>query len=111
MSFDTQNGTHGARQPTAGLLFRSLNTMMMNRIRRKGGKIMGFNALVLTTVGRKSGAKRTTPVAWFPGADDSYLIVASANGGAKKPGLVLQPRRPSGSSPDRNGRSQARCER
>ena len=28
---------------------------------------MGFNALVLTTIGRKSGLQRQTPVGWFPG--------------------------------------------
>jgi deazaflavin-dependent oxidoreductase (nitroreductase family) len=56
----------------------------MNRIRRKG-KMMGLNALVLTTIGRKSGAERTTPLGWFPGKDDSWLIVAAANGGARNP--------------------------
>jgi hypothetical protein len=43
----------------------------MNRIRRTGKMPgLGFNALVLTTIGRKSGLQRQTPV-----------------------GLVLQPRR------------------
>src|SRR5580700_7546415 len=46
---------------------------------------MGFNALVLTTVGAKSGAKRTNPVGWFPGPDGSWLIVASAAGAARNP--------------------------
>ncbi len=46
---------------------------------------MGLNALVLTTIGRKSGAKRSTPVAWFPGPYSSWLIVASANGGPNNP--------------------------
>jgi hypothetical protein len=31
----------------------------------------GFNALILTTVGAKSGAQRTNPVGWFPGNDGS----------------------------------------
>jgi deazaflavin-dependent oxidoreductase (nitroreductase family) len=54
---------------------------MARRIRRKGGgKFAGLNALVLTTVGRKTGAERTTPVGWFPGPDGSWLIVASAGG-------------------------------
>ena len=40
---------------------------MSGRIRRKkNGMFMGFNALVLTTVGRKSGLERTNPVGWFP---------------------------------------------
>ncbi len=59
------------------------NKMAMSRIRRKGGKFMEMNVLALTTVGRKSGAERTTPVAWFPGTDGSWLIVASAGGAAR----------------------------
>jgi deazaflavin-dependent oxidoreductase (nitroreductase family) len=83
MAFDTPGGTHGARQPT-GLIVRLVNNMAAGRIRR-AGKMMGFNALMLTTVGAKSGADRTNPVGWFPGEDDSWLIVASANGGARNP--------------------------
>jgi F420H(2)-dependent quinone reductase len=37
------------------------------RIRRTGTMMgLGFSALVLTTVGAKSGAERTNPVGWFP---------------------------------------------
>ena len=84
MSFDTPTGTRGARQPS-GPFFRWLNNVMSRRVRRKGGRIMGFNALVLTTIGAKSGAKRTNPVGWFPGQDGSWLIVASAAGAARNP--------------------------
>ena len=85
MSFDTPNGTKGARQPTAGRLMRCLNNWASKRI-RKGGKFMGgMDALVLTTVGRKSGVERSTPVGWFPGDDGSWLIVASAAGAPKNP--------------------------
>ena len=84
MSFDTAAGSRGARQPS-GFVLRAVNNMMAGRIRRKGGKVMGFNALILTTVGRKTGAERTTPVGWFPGQDGSWLIVASANGAAGNP--------------------------
>ncbi|MEO3810961.1 nitroreductase/quinone reductase family protein [Sphaerisporangium sp. B11E5] len=65
-----------------------MNRLMARRIRRKGA-VMGFNALVLTTVGRKSGAERTTPVGWFPGPDGSYLIVASAAGAPGNPAWYL----------------------
>jgi deazaflavin-dependent oxidoreductase (nitroreductase family) len=85
MSFDIRAGTHGARQP-AGWAYRWGNRLMARRIRRKGGgQVMGFNALVLTTVGRKSGLERANPVGWFPGADGSWLIVASANGAIGNP--------------------------
>jgi F420H(2)-dependent quinone reductase len=74
------SGTRGARQPS-GPFFRWLNNVAARR-RRKGGKMMGFNALVLTTVGCRSGLERTNPVGWSPGQDGSRLIVASAAGAA-----------------------------
>ena len=85
MSFDTINGTRGARQPKAGRLFGWINRRAAGRIRRSEGSFFGMNALVLVTTGRKSGAERMTPVAWFPGSDDSWLIVASAAGAPKNP--------------------------
>src|SRR5579872_6377023 len=85
MSFDTRAGTRGARQPRAGLMLRWVNQMAASRIRRTG-KMMGFNALILTTVGARSGAERAHPVGWFPGgSDDSWLIVASAAGATRNP--------------------------
>jgi hypothetical protein len=63
MSFDTRNGTRGARQPGKWILW--LNRLTMKRI-RKGGRAMGFNALVLTTVGRRSGTQRETRSAGSP---------------------------------------------
>jgi deazaflavin-dependent oxidoreductase (nitroreductase family) len=84
MSFDTKKGTRGARQPK-GPIFRWINSFAARRLRRKGGKVMGFDALVLTTIGRKSGVERTTPVAWFPDSDRSWLIVASAAGAVDNP--------------------------
>jgi len=53
MAFDTRAVTRGARQPRAG---------------------------VLTTIGARTGTERTNSVGWFPGTDDSWLIVASASG-------------------------------
>jgi deazaflavin-dependent oxidoreductase (nitroreductase family) len=86
MSFTTRNGTRGARQPKASRLMTWMNERAGKRIRAKSGKFMGFNALVLTTIGAKSGIARTNPVGWFPtGDDDSWLIVASAAGGPKNP--------------------------
>jgi deazaflavin-dependent oxidoreductase (nitroreductase family) len=86
MSFDTRAGTRGGWQPgTGGPIGRWYTKRIVNRIRRTG-KVMGLNALVLTTIGRRSGAERTTPVmGWSPGEDGSWLIVGAANGGAKHP--------------------------
>jgi deazaflavin-dependent oxidoreductase (nitroreductase family) len=86
MGFDTPAGTRGARQPRAGLMLRWVNKMAANRIRRTGKMMgLGFNALILTTIGAKSGTERTNPVGWFPGKDGSWLIVASAAGAARNP--------------------------
>ncbi len=86
MSFTTPNGTRGARQPKAGRMLNWFNDRTAKRLRRKGGKFMGFDALVLTTIGAKSGAERSNPVGWFPaGDDDGWLIVASAAGAPKNP--------------------------
>jgi len=84
MSFDTAAGTRGGRQP-GGFAFRLGNKVMAGRIRKGGAKFLGFNALVLTTVGRKTGAERVTPVGYFPGPDGSWLIVASAAGAQGNP--------------------------
>ncbi len=85
MSFDTPAGTRGGWQPgTGGPIGRWWTKRATNLIRRRG-KIMGLDGLVLTTIGRKSGAERTAPVGRFPGNDGSWLIVAAANGGARNP--------------------------
>jgi deazaflavin-dependent oxidoreductase (nitroreductase family) len=84
MAFDTRAGTRGARQPRAGLMMRWMNGMAASRIRRTG-KMMGLSALILTTVGARSGTERSNPVGWFPGNDGSWLIVASAAGAARNP--------------------------
>jgi deazaflavin-dependent oxidoreductase (nitroreductase family) len=83
MSFDTKTGTRGARQP-GGPVLRWVNAFVARRIRRRG-QFNGFDALILRTVGRKSGVERATPVGWFPGPDGSWLIVASAAGAAANP--------------------------
>ena len=62
MSFDTPHGTRGARQP-GGKLMAWMNTWNMNRIRGNADKVMGMRALVLTTVGAKSGRSLTSPTA------------------------------------------------
>ncbi|HEX5292847.1 MAG TPA: nitroreductase/quinone reductase family protein [Streptosporangiaceae bacterium] len=84
MGFDTPAGTRGGRQPRAGLIVRLINNNAARRFRRTG-KMLGFSGLILTTVGARSGAERTSPVGWWPGPDGSWLIVAAANGGAHNP--------------------------
>jgi hypothetical protein len=82
MGFEANNGTRGNHQP--GRIMGFFNQFVLGQV-RKSGRVMGMNTLILTTVGRKTGAERNTPVAWFDGGEDCWLIVASANGAAKNP--------------------------
>lgn len=47
-----------------------------------GGKLAGRPMLLLTTIGRKSGQERITPIFYLPD-DDRFLLIAS-NGGAPR---------------------------
>ena len=87
MSFDTCAGTRGGWQPgTGGPVGRWWTKRAVNQIRRTGKMMgLGFDALVLTTIGRKTGVERTTPVGRFPGKDGSWLIMASAAGAPRNP--------------------------
>lgn len=44
-----------------------------------GGKVQGLRVLLLTTTGRKTGKKHTTPLGYFE-HDGSYVIIASNAG-------------------------------
>ena len=45
-----------------------------------GGRISGLEVLLLTTTGRKTGKKRTTPLGYFKDREDSYVIIGSNAG-------------------------------
>ncbi len=91
MSFDTPEGTYGRELPD-GKAMREFNQPMIEKIR--AGEDVG-SVLILTTIGRKSGRPRETPVAYFPNADGTAYIAASAAGAAHHPGwyynLALDP--------------------
>ncbi|MFC4126460.1 nitroreductase family deazaflavin-dependent oxidoreductase [Nocardia rhizosphaerae] len=55
----------------------TMNARMNRKIRKGKGTFMGMNVLILNTVGRRSGEPRQTPISWFPGDDDAWLLVAS----------------------------------
>ncbi|MCF4121385.1 nitroreductase family deazaflavin-dependent oxidoreductase [Antribacter sp. KLBMP9083] len=88
MSFTHPTGTRGARQP-GGRAMIWANKLIARRARRNTGKTIGMNLLVLTTIGRKSGQPRETPLGWFQGRDGSWLIVASAGGAPGNPAWYL----------------------
>jgi deazaflavin-dependent oxidoreductase (nitroreductase family) len=60
--------------------FLSFSVWLYQRTDGKfGGKIQGLPVLLLTTTGRKTGKKRTTPLGYFE-YDGSYVISASYAG-------------------------------
>ena len=83
MSFDTRNGTRGARQPGRSRLEQWGSRWMVKSIRGKGGR--RGDKLVLVTIGKKTGMERMTPVRCFPGEGGTRYIVASADGAARNP--------------------------
>lgn len=88
MTFEkTARGSYGARMPGAGSPpVKWLNRMMIRRFRRNGGgRAMGMDMLVLTTIGAKSGQRRETLLGSFPDGDRAWLIVASAAGSVSNP--------------------------
>lgn len=80
----TPQGTRGRRFPR-GRLIRfgiGLNTAFYRLIRGRG---LSRQMLLLTTVGARSGAERTVPLAYFPDGPAAWLIIASAGGDARHP--------------------------
>jgi deazaflavin-dependent oxidoreductase (nitroreductase family) len=78
-------GTTGARKPPGGPLGRVLRRVVMQLHRLTGNKVAGQKLLYLTTVGAKSGQRRTNPVMQFDDGPDAWLVVASRGGTADHP--------------------------
>lgn len=55
---------------------------------RIGGAIGGTPVLLLTTMGRKTGRERTTPLGYFKDGRD-YIVVASNGGRPQRPAWYL----------------------
>src|SRR5690349_14960824 len=81
----SEQRTSGRGQGTPGVFSRwvqrTMNVRASRRIRGGRGSMMGMDVLVLTTVGRRSGQARETPLAWFADGGDGWLVVASGGGG------------------------------
>lgn len=80
MSFDTRAGTHGLPMEGGSKIYVWMDRQMARRGVRKVFALFRFDVLVLTTVGHRSGVRRTSQVCWFPGKEGSWLIVAAAGG-------------------------------
>ena len=79
-------GTHGTRMPT-GALARVSSQLIAGLYRISGGR-SGRHALLLTTVGARSGQRRVAHVARFADGDRRWLVVGSAGGTARNPAWV-----------------------
>lgn len=70
-------------------IFKQFARLQIFMYRRSGGKTMGqlrgMPLLLLTTIGRKTGAQRVTPVMYIRDGDN-YVITASNGGADKHPG-------------------------
>jgi len=61
--------------------FMALGTYLYKISKGKiGGRIAGLEVLLLTTTGRKTGKKRTTPLGYFKDHQGSYIIIGSNAG-------------------------------
>ena len=57
--------------------------------RRRGGKTQGgVAALLLHTVGARSGEPRTALLGFLPEGEDGWLVIASLAGAARNPGWI-----------------------
>jgi deazaflavin-dependent oxidoreductase (nitroreductase family) len=55
----------------------------------EGHEWRGTQTLLLTTTGRRSGERRTTPLIYAPHGEDAYTIVASKGGSDTPPAWYL----------------------
>jgi deazaflavin-dependent oxidoreductase (nitroreductase family) len=82
----TPSGSRGGRSLSRSNAFtRFVQRIMIRQHRRAGDRFQGMDLLYLTTVGVRTGEKRLTALARFPGGDGSWLVVASAAGAARNP--------------------------
>ena len=79
------SGSRGARTPPH-LLNRIFMPLMVRIHRRSGDRYQGMELLYLTTVGARSGQRRTNPVTRFDDGHGGWFIVASSAGSAQHPG-------------------------
>jgi deazaflavin-dependent oxidoreductase (nitroreductase family) len=92
----TPTGSRGARVPTGGLVdivFKPMGDFMLWLHRRSGGtwlsRMMGFPVVLLTTLGARTGRRRSVAVAGFPHGKDAWLVVASLAGAARHPAWFI----------------------
>ena len=66
-------------------VIKGVNQLLAGRIARSGKAFGTMPALVLTTVGRKTGKERRTPLAYIPEVQGKWLIIAAYAGAVENP--------------------------
>jgi deazaflavin-dependent oxidoreductase (nitroreductase family) len=80
------SGSRGRRMP-GGRMLRGAMRVMAGLYRATGGR-SGGSALLLTTVGAKSGEQRVASVRRFNDGDGRWLVVGSAGGAPRHPAWI-----------------------
>jgi deazaflavin-dependent oxidoreductase (nitroreductase family) len=83
------NGRQGAWIPGGRPIRRARAVISAFLYRLTFGQLIGRHGLLLTTIGARSGAHRTTLLRRFDEGVDGWLVVASAGGAAKQPGWLV----------------------
>jgi deazaflavin-dependent oxidoreductase (nitroreductase family) len=78
------NGTRGKKFPAVNGFFRAALGLNTAVYRLLGGRGMSKTGL-LTTVGAKTGQRRTLPLAVFDAGPETWWVVASKGGAAEHP--------------------------
>jgi deazaflavin-dependent oxidoreductase (nitroreductase family) len=81
----TPRGTRGTKPPPSGAPGRAMMRVARVIHRLTGNKVAGVPLLYLTTVGARSGERRSCQVMSFPDGENAWLIVASRGGTADHP--------------------------
>ena len=80
------SGSRGRWMP-GGLMVRGVMRVIAGLYRATGGR-SGGSALLLTTVGARSGEQRVASLRRFDDGDGRWLVVGSAGGAAKHPAWI-----------------------
>jgi deazaflavin-dependent oxidoreductase (nitroreductase family) len=87
MTFEVPpSGSRGRRMP-GGRILRGGMRLVAGLYRATGGR-SGGSALLLTTVGARSGEQRVASVRRFDEGEGRWLVVGSAGGAAKHPAWI-----------------------
>ena len=81
-------GTRGAKLRGFSIL-RALTPLGVWAYRLTGGRLGGGAGLLLTTIGSRSGRRRTVPLGGFPDGDGRWLVVGSLGGAARHPAWFI----------------------